>query len=163
MVHDVSRAYFSAPAARQVFVELPLEDRSNSDDLIGELNFSMYGTRDAAFNWGQEVANTMIELGYTRGKASPCTLYHPTRQLRTYIHGGDFVTIGKDEDLAWLKCGLEKHYEIKTELLGPSKNDKKQVKVLNRIISWTDTGVEYETDPRHVELILKELQLKDAK
>ena len=123
----------------------------------------MYGTRDAALNWGEECANTMIELGYERDKASPCTFYHPVRQLRTYIHGDGFVTIGKEEDLAWLKQGLEKHYEIKTEVLGPSGNDKQQVKVLNRIITWTDTGIEYEADPRHVELILKELHLKDAK
>ena len=163
MVNDVSRAYFSAPATRQVFVELPQEDKSDGDDLIGELNYSMYGTRDAALNWGEECASTMTELGYERGKASPCTFYHPARQLRTYIHGDDFVTIGKEEDLAWLKQGLEKHYEIKTEVLGPSDKDKQQVKVLNRIITWTDTGIEYEADPRHVELILKELHLKDAK
>ena len=50
MVNDVSGAYSCAPATRHVFVELPPGDRSSSDDLIGGLNFSMYGTRDAALN-----------------------------------------------------------------------------------------------------------------
>ncbi len=34
MINDVSRAYFCAPARRQVFVELPEEDR-NGEDLVG--------------------------------------------------------------------------------------------------------------------------------
>ena len=59
--------------------------------------------------------------------------------------------------------GLEKCYEIKTEILGPPDADKEQVTVLNRIISWTDTGIEYEAGPRHVELILNGLHLGDAK
>ena len=54
MINDVSRAFFCAPARRQVFVELPEED-SNGEDMIGELNYSMYGTRDAAQNWGRRM------------------------------------------------------------------------------------------------------------
>ena len=79
------------------------------------------------------------------------------------MHGGDLVAIGKGEDLAWSERGLEKHYGIKTGLLGPSGTDKEQVKVLNRVISWTDTGIDHEADPRHVELILNTLLLTDAK
>lgn len=51
MINDVSRACFCAPARRQVFVELPPEDKDGRD-MIGELNYSMYGTRDAAQIWG---------------------------------------------------------------------------------------------------------------
>jgi hypothetical protein len=72
----------------------------------------MYGTRDAAQNWGEECAETMIEAGFTRGKASPCTFYHADRSLRTYIHGDDYVTVGKDADLKWLRKKLEDRYEI---------------------------------------------------
>ena len=39
MINDVSRAFFCAPAKRQVFVELPTGDRDSDDDLVGELNF----------------------------------------------------------------------------------------------------------------------------
>ena len=48
MINDVSRAYFCAPARRQVFVELPEEDSDVNNDMVGELNSSMHGTRDAA-------------------------------------------------------------------------------------------------------------------
>ena len=127
------------------------------------MNYSMYGTRDAAQNWSEECANTMVSLGFTRGKATPCTFYHKDRNLRTYIHGDDFVTSGSDGDLKWLKANLEKHYELKTEILGPDREDKKQVKILNRIVSWTDEGLTYEADPRHAEIVIKELDLTKAK
>ena len=46
---DVKRAYFYAPARRQVFVELPAEDWQEGDEnMCGELRVSLYGTRDAA-------------------------------------------------------------------------------------------------------------------
>ena len=51
MINYVSRAFFCAPARGQVFVELPEEDREE-EDMVGELNYSMYGTRDTAQNWG---------------------------------------------------------------------------------------------------------------
>ena len=102
MVNDVSRAYFCAPARRQVFVELPAEDRG-SEDMVGELNFSMYGTRDAAQNWGEECAKTMTDMGFEKGRASPCTFLHKDRHIRAYIHGDDFVSVGKEEDLQWMK------------------------------------------------------------
>ena len=112
MINDVSRAFFCAPARRQVFVELPKEDKDHGD-MVGGLNYSMYGTRDAAQNWGEECSDTMIQAGFKRGLASPCTFYHPTRQIRTYIHGDDYVSVGKGEQLEWLKNTLEKRYEIK--------------------------------------------------
>ena len=162
MVNDVSRAYFCAPARRQVFVELPEEDK-DSGDMVGELNFSMYGTRDAAQNWGEECAKTMTDMGFERGTASPCTFFHRDRQIRTYIHGDDYVSVGQEEDLQWMKRQIEKKYELKTQVLGPSKTDKQEVRVLNRIISWKDNGIQYEADPRHVEIVLKELNLENSK
>ena len=51
MHNDVSRAYFHAPAVREVFVELVSEDCEKGDEgMCGKLNLSMYGTRDAASN-----------------------------------------------------------------------------------------------------------------
>ena len=163
MTIDVSRAFFRAPVGRQVFVELPAEDCAEGGDMVGELNYSMYGTRGAAQNWSEECAQTMINIGFTRGKASPCTFYHKDRSLRTYIHGDDFVTAGRDHDLKWLKTQIEKRYEIKTETLGPESQDQQQVKILNRIVTWTQEGLEYEAGPRHVKLIIQDLGLKATK
>lgn len=163
MVNDVSRAYFCAPARRQVFVELAEEDKIDGEDMIGELNYSMYGTRDAAQNWGEECAATMEKAGFTRGKASPCTFNHHYRRLKCYVHGDDFVTVGLDKDLKWMRAELEKAYELKTHVLGPDKEDLKQVRVLNRVLTWSSEGTSYEADPRHAEIVINDLGLKDAK
>ncbi len=48
-VADVRRAYFYAPATRDIFIEIPAEDRdANDGDVVGKLGLSLYGTRDAA-------------------------------------------------------------------------------------------------------------------
>ena len=59
MVNDVARAFFEAPATRNVCVEIPKEDKTEADvrhDKVGHLRMSLYGTRDAAMNWAEEVA-----------------------------------------------------------------------------------------------------------
>ena len=62
IINDVARAFFEAPAVRQVCVELPDEDLSSSDrnvDPVGHLAMSLYGTRDATMNWQEEVAKDL--------------------------------------------------------------------------------------------------------
>ena len=59
MINDVARAFFEAPATRNICIEIPKEDLSDADrrhDKVGHLRMSLYGTRDAAMNWQEEVA-----------------------------------------------------------------------------------------------------------
>ena len=54
MINDVARAFFGAPVTRDVCIELPDEDKTQEDwdqDMVGKLNMSLYGTRDAASNF----------------------------------------------------------------------------------------------------------------
>ena len=56
MINDVARAFFEAKATRAICVELPSESLTEEDknkDMVGILNMSLYGTRDAATNWQQ--------------------------------------------------------------------------------------------------------------
>ena len=46
--------------------------------------------------------------------------------------------------------------------LGTGPNDDKDISVLNRIIRWTPQGIQYEADPRHVEKLLREIDLEGA-
>ena len=57
---DIRRAYFHAEALREVYIALPPEDAS--DGMCGKLNKSLYGTRDAAQNWGESYMQFM-EIG----------------------------------------------------------------------------------------------------
>ena len=47
----MSRAYFYAPVTRPFFINIPDEDWEDGDEgLVGHLQVSLYGTRDAAQN-----------------------------------------------------------------------------------------------------------------
>ena len=93
---DVRRAYFYAPARRRVFVELPPEDYQPGDEHIcGLLQYSLYGTRDAAQNWEEELTSTLSDLKLTRGIARPCVWRGCIKgeDIVATVHGDD-ITVG---------------------------------------------------------------------
>ena len=109
MVNDVSRAFFHAKARREVYVQLASEDQFPGEErMCGKLNYSMYGTRDAAQNWANEYAGMLINIGFTQGLASPYVFYHRERKIRTFVHGDDYVSSAQPAQLIWLKQELEK-------------------------------------------------------
>jgi hypothetical protein len=163
MYADVSRAYFYAPAVRPVYVRLPEEDTEEADKgMVGKLNMSMYGTRDAAANWAAEYGKTLVEAGYMQGKSSPCLFHNSSSNTTIMVHGDDFVGVGRPEELTKLKSTLENKYKLKVETLSGDKSDAQEVRILNKVIRWTPGGVELEADPRHAELVVRELGLEKA-
>ena len=97
----------------------------------------------------------MINIGFHPGKSAPCIFYNAERGLRAYVYGDDFVILGMPNQLNWCRKRLEEKYEVTVEVLGPDAEQCREVRVLNRILRWTDDGIEYEADPRHVEIMLK--------
>ena len=130
--------------------------------MVGKLNMSMYGTRDAAANWAAEYGKTLIAAGYAQGKSSPCIFHQASSNTTIMVHGDDFVGVGKPEELVKLKAALEDKYKLKVEMLSGESADMKEVRILNKIIRWTPAGVELEADPRHAEIVVKELGLEKA-
>ena len=55
------------------------------------------------------------------------------------------------------------NYELKMEVPGPNAGQTEEVRVLNRIIRWARTGLEYEPDQRHAEGIFSELEMETCK
>ena len=113
--------FFHAKVERDVYIQLPEEDRGPGEEaMCGKLRLSMYGTRDAAQNWYKEYSQQLIQVGFIQGIASPCTFYHPKRNIRTYVHGGDYVSIGMPKALEWMKQELEKKVPGKNASTGPT-------------------------------------------
>ena len=161
LIADVSRAFFEAPAKRDICVELPeeaLEKGETTQDTVGKLMASLYGTRDASANWQEEVARCMVEWGFTVGRFNPCMYHHEKRGIVCLVHGDDFVSVGKSLDLKWMKEKLKARFEIKTTTVGMNaeNGEVKEARILNRIIRVTDKGWEYEADQRHADLIVQE-------
>ena len=80
---------------------------------------SLYGTRDAAMNWQEEVAREMTRWGFRRGEYNPCPYHHPGLGIMTLVHGDDFMSVGSVQALAKFKADLESRFEIKTQAIGP--------------------------------------------
>ena len=164
MAIDVKRAYFYAPATRPIFVHIPAEDREPGDEkMVGQLNLSLYGTRDAALNWTKTYTQFMLECGFEVGRGSPCNFVHRGRGVVLTVHGDDFTSTGTTRDLAWLQKCFEKRFEVTTTVLGPEEGQSREVRILNRIIRWTAEGIAYEPDPRHSEIAIRDLGLDAAR
>ena len=92
LIADASQAFFEAKASRPICVELVDEDRSEKDrrlDRVGLLEKSMYGKRDAAVNWQNEVARAMTSLSLKRGQCNSYTHHYRERGIKALIHGDD--------------------------------------------------------------------------
>ena len=159
---DISRAYFCAATdpMKPTYVELPRED-GDYGQKCGLLLKHMYGTRKAADGWHNEYAGHLVtEMGFEVGDASACVFVNKDRGLRSSVHGDDLTTTGTKKQLDWFKRELEKAYELKEGArLGPGRGDDREATVLNRVVRWTDHGIEYEADPRQQEKLLRDLKL----
>jgi hypothetical protein len=123
---------------------------------------SMYGTTDAAANWAAEYGATLVAAGYVQGIASPCIFHNVQHDSTIMVHGEEFVGVGNPIELGRIRAALEDKYKLKVETLSGDKADVQEVQILNKIIRWTDRGVELEADPRHAEIVVRELGLEGA-
>ena len=130
--------------------------------MVGELKKSLYGTRDAAANFQDEVKLFLKSLGFIVGRYSTSTFWHAEKDIKTIVHGDDFASSAEEFDLHWLKMELEKRFEVKTQLLGHGVGLASEGKILNRIVRATKSGWEYEADQRHGEVIIQALGLERA-
>jgi hypothetical protein len=74
------------------------------------------------------------------------------------VHGDDFVFVGHDADLAWTEKIMGESFLIKVVgKLGGDRGDEPEIRVLNRVLRWNAEGIKYEADPRHAELLAREV------
>ena len=150
---DVRRAYFYAPARRRVFVELPLEDYQAGDEhMCGLLRYSLYGTRDAAQNWKEELASTLSDLKLMRGVACPCVWrgHIKGEHVVATVHGNDITIGGERSAVELLIRKIPRNYEIKKQMIGKGADLDKSGSILNWVIEWGRDGITTEADQRHV-------------
>ena len=159
---DVRRAYFYAPARRRVMVELPLEDYQPGDEhMCGLLRYSLYGTRDAAQHWEEELATTLSSLKLTRGSACSCVWRGHIKEehIVATVHGDDDITIGGERSAVEFFIRMRsKRHEIKKQVIGEDPDLEKSGRMLNGVTERNRDGITNEADQRHVKEILKGLE-----
>jgi len=155
---DVRKAYLHAEVDREIYVHLPKE--MGMPGKCGRLKKCLYGTRDAAVQWEALYTRRLEEMGFKRGKASPCCFYNEDINVRCVVHGDDFTFEGEDRGLDVVQAGMVKAFECKIEgRLGGGPNDKREVRILNRIMTWSEAEVTWEADPRHAEALIRDMKV----
>ena len=164
-VFDISRAHFMAKATRELYVEVPAEDKTAEEgDVVGRLLRGMYGFRDASCNWMKGWQQTLEEKGYQIGRSNPALIFDPVKQSRGAVHGDDFMVLGTKFALDDLGSLLKMKYKVRESYrLGFGQHCVRHATILNRVVTLGyEEGRKYvqiEPDLRHVDLILSSLGL----
>ena len=99
----------------------------------------------------------------SKASPNPCLFHNKALGVSVMVHGDDFVAVGPRQHLAETRKTLEDKYKLKVELLGKGDGETNELRILNKVVRATDKGIELEADPRHAELVIKELNLESAK
>ena len=149
----------------EYFVELPPKDyQPGGGRVFGLLRYSLYGTRDSAQNWKEELASTLSMLKSTRRGACPCMWQGRIKgeDIVATVHGDDITIGGERSAVEFLIKMISRKYEIKKQVIGEDPDLEKSGRKLNRVIEWNRDGITIEADQRHVREILKGLELERA-
>ena len=78
------------------------------------------------------------------------------------VHGDDFIIAGDGDDIDWFSQKLiEKLELVQKARLGPGYDN--EATALNRCVTYGNSGLTWEADPRHAELAVAELGLQAAR
>ena len=160
MILDVKRAFLYGKVTRPIFTKLPREDpRFGEPGIVWRLEKAMYGTRDAPAIWQREVRRVLCALGFVPSKYNTCIYRHKERDVVLNVHVDDFLCLANSKEMKWLEESLAKNFLLKKEILGPGATETRTVNYLGREIRWTNEGLEYEADSKHVQILLQERQM----
>ena len=121
------------------------------------VEINVWNTKCSA-NWEYAYSELMKSVGFQQGKSSPCVFWHKEREIRCVVHGDDFNVLGWQSQLDWFQKKIKTKFLSKHRgRLGPGPSDLKRLRILNRIVEWSEKGIYYEGDQRHVEICLKEM------
>ena len=160
MTVDASRAYMYAKCRSEMYVEMCPEayEEDGDEKCCWKLEKAMYGTRSAAQDWQHEIKRKMLSIGYLQGRSNPCLFYNSSSEVACLVHGDDFLAVGEELALKQFKEQLAKDWKVKHTHIGEAEHLGKHMRVLHRIIRvHPRQGISIEPDPRHAEILIKEL------
>eukprot|EP00435_Cladocopium_sp_Y103_P070140 s53_g34.t1 len=161
---DVSRAHFMGKAARDIYVELPEEDKVHPGDegpMMGKLLRSMYGTQDASQIFQKDYQDWLKSKG--AAFSALCPAVFKMGGMTGLVHGDDFLVVGTMAELKEFDKVLNDKYTARWEsLLGKDNGEKQEMFFLNRLVRYFPDGadgkerLEIEADARHVDLLVRD-------
>ena len=83
---------------------------------------------------GELDTGLLKQIGFSRGRASPCNFYNIDRNLSLTVHGGDCFITGSLKNIEWLGERFRQRCKIKFNKLGPEPGSNLEISILNRVI-----------------------------
>ena len=102
-------------------------------------------------------------MGYVMGTRSTCSFCRKTWSLFTAVHGDDFLTEGPADGLAKKDAAFRKAFHVRADDVVSDEGQVREARVLIGIITWESMGITGKFDPEHVDILLHQLRLFDAK
>lgn len=159
---DVKKAYFYGEPKRAISMSPPRELGLPKSLLVKQTK-CVYGTMDAGMIWEETYRAALERMGFRLGKGCPFCFHHEERGLSLVVHGDDLTVLGLSEDLNWYEEQLAKSFKLEIHGRLEENTEPKEMRILNRVITITKKGVQYEADPRHAELMIQNFSLGDSK
>ena len=163
---DIKKAHLIPLIDREVFLRLPSE-ANVPEGFCAKLNYSLYGLRDAGKLFDSFMEGIFKELNFRVGVYAPSIFYDARTKTRIFKYGDDLVVSGDRAHVDILTAELRKRMDIKTRAtlgLRADFGDVLETSILNRPVrlcngSHSNCHLEYEADPRHVEILQSQVGL----
>ena len=59
----------------------------------------------------------LVGIGLIRGKGHPFVFWHPEKNIKTLVHGDDYVSSRTTDSMNWLEKELTNAYEINDKFI----------------------------------------------
>ena len=93
---------------------------------------------------------------------NPSIYVHADKHIILAVHGDDFIAVATPESLDFLDVVMDASFDTKKlPRLGPG--GAKSARYLGRTLRWDKEGYYYEADQKHIDRIVRELGLQEAK
>jgi hypothetical protein len=100
----------------------------------------------------------LSEAGCRQGSHSSCAFYQEQENVRVVVHGDDFAVNGPGKSLGWFRGVVQQSMEVKFK----GRLEPGAVRILNRIVTMTKNGLEYEADRRHAEFLMRDMGIDES-
>ena len=141
-------------------MEHPKEDeavRAGQMDMVGCLQVSLYGTRDAAKAWQDALSGHIEGIGCVPGKGYPRVCMHDDKKLMIVVHGDDNASAHPKSSLQWSRGQRDSTHKWETHVFNEDSAEGSELNVLSIIVHVASHVYETEPDPRHSEFIVEHL------
>ena len=110
----------------RMYIQLPPEEQTGSEQVCGLLEKSMYGTQDAPAIWQAHYTALLESYGFMRGKSNASVFYTEKDGARVLVHGDDFLALADNQGLESIDSMLRSAYELKR--LGTQEMRKEMIR-----------------------------------